>query len=131
MSFSLTSDDGSPLLCTDCIGHATYLPPEALANTHFLPKPADIWSIGVCLVYIIFQQVPFEGFLQEDILEQQMKHSWKQCITDKLNDSWGPIKDDVEHVIEMCLCVKPHERTSICELLRIWEEVGSESLYDT
>ena len=131
MSFSLILDDGSPRLCTDYIGHVTYLPPEALAQTPFLPKPADMWSLGVCLVYIVFQTVPFECFLQEDILEQQMKHSWKQCIKEKLKESWKPIKDHVEHVIELCLCVKPNERTSIFDVLRTWEEVGSESLYVT
>lgn len=124
-------EDGSPLLSTDYIGHMTYLPPEVLAHTPYLPKPADIWSLGVCLVFIIFQTVPFDGFMQEDVLDQQMKHSWKQCLENKSQLARQPIKADVEKVIDACLSLKPNERANICDLIRTWDAVSSESLYPT
>lgn len=125
------ADDGSPLICTDYCGHATYLPPEVLAHKPFLPKPADVWSLGICLIYLIFLAVPFEGFMSEDILEEQMTHSWKENIAAKLKDSPKPMKSDVEKIIETCLSLEPNKRTNICDLIKMWDAVASESLFDT
>lgn len=119
------------MLCTDYIGHASYLPPEVLAHKPFLPKPADIWSLGVCLFYIIFVSVPFTGFLQEDILEDQMTHSWKGCVDEKTSGKDQSIKEEVENLLESTMCLKPNDRSNICDLIRLWDEVSSESLYDT
>lgn len=43
---------GKPLTCDDYLGRESYLAPEVLRHSPYLPREADLWSIG-CLSYFL------------------------------------------------------------------------------
>ncbi|KAL4240803.1 hypothetical protein ACF0H5_001591 [Mactra antiquata] len=122
-------DDGKPMLCTDYLGRASYLPPEVLSQKPFLPKPADIWSIGVTLLYLLFHSIPFKGFHPE-ILEDQLNHTWTGFIHDFCEKNGCRLKVQIIDIIESLLQIESNKRRNICDLVRSWHEVSPEELYD-
>lgn len=121
------TDEGQLMLCTDYLGRASYLPPEVLSQKPFLPKPADIWSIGVTLLFLLFHTIPFKGFHQ-DILEEQFNQTWHSFIRDQCEKIGSQVKVQIIEIIESQLEIEPNKRTDICDLIRSWHEVGPECL---
>ena len=115
-------DDDEPLICTDFLGHASFLAPEILAQKPFLPKPADIWSLGITLIYILLQETPYHGF-GPDVLEDQFKHSWREFLAVKARSQMLDIKDGITGFIDANLKLDPLCRSDICDLVRSWDLV--------
>ena len=109
--------DGNPLLCTDYLGNVAYLPPEVLLETPFYPKPVDVWSLGIILLYLVYQAIPYRGF-QDDVIHMQLKEKWKDFAEQK------PVSERIINVVEQCLIIKPKLRTNISDLTRQWDKVG-------
>lgn len=114
-------EEGNPLLCTDYLGNVGYLPPEVLMETPFYPKPVDIWSLGILLLYLIYQDIPYKGF-QDDVIDMQLKEKWKDFTQERT------IKDaeKIVSVVEHCLAINPKLRTNISDLTRQWDKVSFE-----
>ena len=50
-------------------GTLCYLPPEVLLDTHSTAAPQqDIWAIGVMMYEMLFNQLPFDGKSEEEIV---------------------------------------------------------------
>ncbi|XP_045213494.2 5'-AMP-activated protein kinase catalytic subunit alpha-1-like [Mercenaria mercenaria] len=123
-------DEDKPLLCSDYLGRASYLPPEVLSQKPFLPKPADIWSVGVTLLFILFQTIPFSGFHQ-DVLEEQMNNAWELFVhtqSEKLNNA--TLKPAIIDTLRSQLQLDSKLRKDICELIRLWHDVGPKSMFE-
>ncbi|KAK3602440.1 hypothetical protein CHS0354_005904 [Potamilus streckersoni] len=110
------SEDGCvDILCTDFLGNTSYLAPEVLTRTHFLARPADIWSLGILLCYIVYLDVPYKG-LEPKVLQDQMEQTWREFVkrfTDNVEKS-----NLVGQVLEKCLVINPILRVTIGELLK-------------
>jgi serine/threonine protein kinase len=121
------TDTGSLLLWTDYIGNAFYLPPEVLSQHPFLPKPADIWSLGILLIFIIFLEAPYKGF-QDDILAQQMTESWVNFLEIKSQERDCRFPKEAVSLLRDCLRIDATERISIYEMLCRWEKFKATGL---
>ncbi|KAL3875704.1 hypothetical protein ACJMK2_033632 [Sinanodonta woodiana] len=110
------SDDGSgDILCTVFLGNNSYLAPEVLTRTPFLARPADIWSLGILLCYIVYRDVPYKG-LEPRVIHDQMEQTWRGFVkrfTDNIEKS-----NLVGQVLEKCLVINPSLRVTIEELLK-------------
>jgi len=49
------------------VGTPAFLPPEIAKGGKARGKPSDVWSLGVCLFYIVCGQLPFSGETLEHI----------------------------------------------------------------
>jgi len=63
--FSGDDDDG--LEVSAAVGTPAFLPPEIAKGGKARGKPSDVWSLGVCLFYIVCGQLPFSGETLEHI----------------------------------------------------------------
>ncbi|XP_052283929.1 testis-specific serine/threonine-protein kinase 1-like [Dreissena polymorpha] len=121
------SDAGSLLLCTDYIGTASYLPPQVLSQQPFLPKPVDVWSLGILLIFIICLEVPYKGF-QDDILAQQRKESWVDFIEIKSHALDCIVPKEILCLLRECLRLDATERTRIEEIVCKWDKFKATAL---
>ncbi|KAH3857702.1 hypothetical protein DPMN_100314 [Dreissena polymorpha] len=122
------TDAGSLLLCTDYIGTASYLPPEMiLSQQPFLPKPVDVWSLGILLIFIICLEVPYKGF-HDDILAQQMKESWVDFLKIKSQALDYRVPKEVICLLEECLRINAMDRVNIDEMLCKWDKCKATAL---
>ncbi|WAR14542.1 SMKW-like protein [Mya arenaria] len=124
------TESGEPVYCTDYIGHTSYLAPEVLSQNPFLPKPADLWSLGITLLFLIFYSVPYNG-LQEDVLKDILRDTWTTFVESKSKTAGIVVKQDIVNIVESCLRVKVNSRPSICDLIREWDNIAPDSLLDT
>jgi len=46
-----------------------YSPPEVLRNSHFICKASDVWSLGLLLYDIYFEEQPWTGLTNEEIID--------------------------------------------------------------
>ncbi|KAK7002727.1 sperm motility kinase W, partial [Biomphalaria glabrata] len=49
---------GKEILCTDYLGHDSYIAPEVIKRQPFSAKPADVWSLGCLLFFMIAGKHP-------------------------------------------------------------------------
>ena len=112
---------GNQILCSDYLGNVGYLSPEVLSRQPFLPKPADIWSLGVVLLYLLYNDIPFKGY-ETRIIETQQNLN----LNDFHNSNGNRMKhqpSSLSVVLERTLVVKWSDRADICELDRMWDQV--------
>lgn len=121
LSVKCVDGDDRPMLCKDYLGRTAYLPPEVLSRTPFLPKPADIWSLGVTLLFLLFKTIPLQGF-HEDVLADQLNHSWELFVV-KQTKNGGQYNFDVFGILALHLALDPGQRIRISDLLRLWHSV--------
>ena len=74
-----SSDEISPFL--------NYVAPEILSDKDFDEK-SDLWSLGVIIYILLFQENPFDGETEEDLLEQinNNENNLKETNDKNLND---------------------------------------------
>ena len=117
IAVNCSDKDGNPLMCSDYLGNVSYLPPEVLLETPFYPKPVDIWSLGILLLYLVYRDIPYKGF-QDDVINMQLNETWKDFVKQK------SVTERIIHVVEQCLVIKPNLRTNISDLTRQWDKVS-------
>lgn len=49
-------------------GTPNYMSPELISRKKHWPKPADVWSLGVILYYMITKRFPFTGKKETDLM---------------------------------------------------------------
>jgi serine/threonine protein kinase len=130
MVYACFSEEDKPLLCTDFLGRPSYLPPEVLSQKPFLPKPADIWSLGVTLLFILFQTIPFSGFHQ-DVIQEQTNNSWEIFVHKQAEMLNATINPEILDMLRAHLQIESKSRKDICELIRIWHDVGPENMLES
>ena len=119
IAVNCSDEDGNPILCTDYLGNVGYLPPEVLMETPFYPKPVDIWSLGIILLYLFYQDIPYKGF-QDEVIDKELKERWKMFVQSKNVKG----SDRIVSVVGQCLAINPKLRTSISDLTRQWDKVS-------
>ena len=109
--------DGSPLSCTEYLGNVSYQPPEVLLETPFYPKPVDIWSLGMILLYLVLHDIPYKGF-QDDVIDMQLKEKWR----DQMQQAGVKYSDRITSIVEQCLIINPQLRKSASDIKRQWDK---------
>lgn len=81
------SDFGFARLCVDkkfrdihsetFCGSLSYTAPEILQGAPYLPKPTDIWSLGIVLFVMLNRAMPFEDKHIKQLYQAQMSKNWK------------------------------------------------------
>ncbi|XP_063447009.1 NUAK family SNF1-like kinase 2, partial [Mytilus trossulus] len=71
ISMKCMSSAGQPLLCDDFLGNKLYCAPEVIRGIVHDAILADLWNLGVLLYFILFTKVPFCGYDEEILVQQQ------------------------------------------------------------
>ncbi|KOB68598.1 putative cAMP-dependent protein kinase catalytic subunit, partial [Operophtera brumata] len=71
-------DDGDePVLSETYCGSMSYAAPEILRGKPYLPKPSDLWSLGVVLFVMLNKSMPFDDTRMKKLYEQQMGKKYR------------------------------------------------------
>lgn len=70
-------DDDSPILSETYCGSMSYAAPEILRGKPYLPKPTDLWSLGVVLFVMLNKSMPFDDTRMRKLYEQQMGKKYR------------------------------------------------------
>jgi serine/threonine-protein kinase len=105
-------DPGEP------VGSLLYMAPEQILNCRFVKPPADVYSVGVCLYYLITGKFPYHFPSRSDVLlDIAGSKKVKAPLQIILEDDPIPIlerKPDLPKplatVIDRCLRKRPEER---------------------
>ena len=91
-----------------CVGSDRYMAPEQYdpADTGYDPAQADIWSIGICLLNILFSRNPFVTPTESDVLFADFARD-----RDSLFDIFPSLSQDAFEVLIHALAVDPSKRS--------------------
>eukprot|EP00172_Hildenbrandia_rubra_P003293 Plantae.Rhodophyta-Hildenbrandia_rubra.ctg50807.p1 GENE.Plantae.Rhodophyta-Hildenbrandia_rubra.ctg50807~~Plantae.Rhodophyta-Hildenbrandia_rubra.ctg50807.p1 ORF type:complete len:177 (-),score=19.01 Plantae.Rhodophyta-Hildenbrandia_rubra.ctg50807:114-644(-) len=93
------------------VGTPSYVAPELILNIPYGP-PADIWSCGIILYYMLSGTRPFSGDTRE-----KMK---KSVLEDRLsfpNAQWGMITPEARHLVSVMLDKNQDSRVTARQVL--------------
>ena len=117
--FAKYVDNFSSQLLRSCVGSPLYMAPQILARKPYSTK-CDIWSLGIILYEMIFQDVPWKGRDERDLL--------KNILTVPLN--WkksGPsLCPKTEDFLKKSLTIEETERMSWDSIFDLFEITASE-----
>ncbi|XP_049888182.1 testis-specific serine/threonine-protein kinase 3-like [Pectinophora gossypiella] len=81
------SDFGFARMCVDkklkdihsetFCGSLSYTAPEILQGSPYLPKPTDIWSLGIVVYVMLNRAMPFEDKHIKQLYQAQINRNWK------------------------------------------------------
>lgn len=96
--FCLDDTDTLALSETYC-GSMSYAAPEILRGKPYLPKPTDLWSLGVVLFVMLNKCMPFDDTQMRKLYEQQMgkKYRFRSSISSAVSTE---CKSIVKHLLE-------------------------------
>lgn len=90
-----------------CVGSDRYMAPEQYdhAGNGYNPAKADIWSIGVCLLNILFARNPFVTPTESDVL-------FSDYVRDRqsLFDIFPNMSQDTFEILAVAMAVDPNKR---------------------
>jgi len=66
------NDLGPSMLCETFCGSAAYAAPEVVGGTPYMPKMADVWSLGVILYAMLNASMPFNDSNRRKLLSDQL-----------------------------------------------------------
>lgn len=73
-----------------------YSPPEVIKNSRFICKASDIWSVGLILYDIFYEQQPWFGLSSEEIVDSIKKERPFQVKRDK------SVPEQITSIIKLC-----------------------------
>jgi serine/threonine protein kinase len=111
----------TPTLCDDYLGNNSYLPHEVLKERPYLPLPADVWSLGIVLFYMLTKDVPFKGE-PEDMAEEQ-EHRGVVFPPSVGVKRTGAVCRTIR-VVKMMLQTNPATRPTADTVLQTWMSYG-------
>lgn len=94
-------------------GDGKYWPPERFRNKY--KAKADIWSLGMTLVEIIYGEHPYKNL--DDIVFEQLVTTENNFVQDTINKISDKCSDEVREFIEACLQKEENTRNS-CDQLK-------------
>lgn len=96
--FCVDEDDHTVLSETYC-GSMSYAAPEILRGKPYLPKPTDLWSLGVVLFVMLNKSMPFDDTRMRKLYEQQMgkKYRFRSRVANVISIECKTI---VKHLLE-------------------------------
>ncbi|KAJ5495392.1 hypothetical protein N7539_000508 [Penicillium diatomitis] len=91
-----------------CVGSDRYMAPEQYdpGSTGYSPAQADVWSIGICMLNILFARNPFVTPTESDVL-------FADYVRDRqsLFDIFPNMSQDTFEVLTHCLAIDPTKRS--------------------
>ncbi|KAJ5742979.1 hypothetical protein N7533_010081 [Penicillium manginii] len=96
-------------LCHEaCVGSDRYMAPEQYEphSTGYSPAQADIWSVGICLLNILFSRNPFTAPTESDVL-------FSDYVRDRqsLFDIFPNMSQDTFEILTHALAIDPAKRS--------------------
>lgn len=90
-----------------CVGSDRYMAPEQYdpAGNGYSPAKADIWSIGICLLNILFSRNPFVTPTDSDILFADYRRDRQSLF-----DIFPNMSQDTFEVLSIALAIDPEKR---------------------
>ncbi|KIW20699.1 hypothetical protein PV08_01276 [Exophiala spinifera] len=90
-----------------CVGSDRYMAPEQYdpANIGYSPAKADIWSIGICLLNVLFARNPFVTPSESDVL-------FSDYVRDRqsLFDIFPSMSQDTFEILSIAMALDPAKR---------------------
>jgi len=95
---------------TSAVGSTCYVAPEVLSRAS--GQPADLWSCGVFLFYLLSGRRPFDGDTARKVLNaiRAGRFSFE-------GDIWERVSPEAEQFVCRLLCTSPSERIAAAEAL--------------
>jgi serine/threonine protein kinase len=91
-----------------CVGSDRYMAPEQYdpSSTGYSPAKADIWSVGICLLNILFARNPFVTPTESDVL-------FADFVRDRqsLFDIFPNMSQDTYEILTYSLAIDPSKRS--------------------
>jgi len=90
-----------------CVGSDRYMAPEQYdpAGNGYSPAKADIWSIGICLLNILFSRNPFVTPTESDILFADYRRDHQSLF-----DVFPNMSQDTFEVLMSAMAIDPQKR---------------------
>ncbi|KIW71009.1 hypothetical protein PV04_03232 [Phialophora macrospora] len=98
----------SSLWCYEaCVGSDRYMAPEQYdpAGVGYSPAKADIWSIGICLLNVLFARNPFVTPTEDDILFADYRRDRQSLF-----DIFPNMSQDTFEILSVAMAVDPAKR---------------------
>ncbi|ERF72923.1 hypothetical protein EPUS_08370 [Endocarpon pusillum Z07020] len=91
-----------------CVGSDRYMAPEQYdpAGTGYSPCKADIWSIGICLLNILFSRNPFITPTESDLLFADFRRDRQSLF-----DVFPNMSQDTFEILTHALAIDPEKRS--------------------
>ncbi|XP_069355224.1 testis-specific serine/threonine-protein kinase 3-like [Maniola hyperantus] len=92
-------EEDQPVLSDTYCGSMSYAAPEILRGKPYLPKPTDLWSLGVVLFVMLNKSMPFDDTRMRKLYEQQMgkKYRFRSKVASVISLE---CKSVVKHLLE-------------------------------
>ena len=100
--YSLTGDRGGTLY---------YVAPEVLSSQTCYSYKSDIWSLGVCLYYLLGRQLPFDGDNNAEVLTKILNENYNFD-----NKYWTLISKPAKHLISNIIHLDINKRYSLSQI---------------
>ncbi|OAP61195.1 hypothetical protein AYL99_03396 [Fonsecaea erecta] len=90
-----------------CVGSDRYMAPEQYdpAGTGYSPAKADIWSIGICLLNVLFARNPFVTPTESDILFADYRRDRQSLF-----DIFPSMSQDTFEILSVAMALDPAKR---------------------
>jgi len=90
-----------------CVGSDRYMAPEQYdpTSTGYSPAKADIWSIGICLLNILFSRNPFVTPTESDVLFADYRRDRQSLF-----DIFPSMSQDTFEILSIALALDPAKR---------------------
>lgn len=90
-----------------CVGSDRYMAPEQYdpAGTGYSPAQADIWSIGICLLNVLFARNPFVTPTESDVLFADYRRDRQSLF-----DIFPNMSQDTFEILSVAMAVDPTKR---------------------
>ncbi|KKY25481.1 putative serine threonine protein [Phaeomoniella chlamydospora] len=91
-----------------CVGSDRYMAPEQYdpAGIGYSPAKADIWSVGICLLNVLFSRNPFVKPTEDDILFADFKRDRQSLF-----DIFPNMSQDTFEILTHALAMDPEKRS--------------------
>ena len=91
-----------------CVGSDRYMAPEQYSpsSTGYSPAQADIWSVGICLLNVLFSRNPFATPTESDILFADFQRDRQSLF-----DVFPNMSRDTFEILSHSLAIDPEKRS--------------------
>ena len=91
-----------------CVGSDRYMAPEQYdpAATGYSPAQADVWSIGICLLNVLFSRNPFVTPTESDVLFADYRRDRQSLF-----DIFPSMSSDTFEILSHALTIDPSKRS--------------------
>lgn len=92
-------------------GTLSFMAPEILNKQSYMPKKADVWSLGVVIHRLVVGKVPFRASDCGALYSKIIEHDLSDLVA-------APVSCDLKSMIGSMLAVDPCHRPSVAQLIQ-------------